>query len=59
MDEPKTMTVENGGFVCCNREGTTGTHRRSRSPRVILTADEAVALGHQLLRLSGGPEPFG
>ena len=26
---------------------------------VILTSDEAVALGHQLLRLAGGPEPYG
>ena len=26
---------------------------------VILTSDEAVALGLQLLRLAGGPEPYG
>ena len=67
MQEPKTIRVRNGGSVSLHRrpdekdwtllEVTMAD--RTLALIVILTADEAVALGGQLLRMAGGPEPFG
>ena len=66
MSEPKTIRVKDGGFVSLERgpdeKGWTrleGRHGRPDSGARRLTSDEAVALGHQLLRLAGGPEPYG
>ena len=67
MSEPKTIRVKDGGFVSVERgpdgKGWTrlevATDDRTVALGVILTSDEAVALGHQLLRLAGGPEPYG
>jgi hypothetical protein len=67
MSEPKTLRVKDGGFVSLERgpdeKGRTrlevATADRTVALGVILTSDEAVALGLQLLWLAGGPEPYG
>ena len=67
MSEPKTIRVKDGGFVSLERgpdeKGWTrlevATADRTVALGVILTSDEAVALGLQLRQLAGGPEPYG
>lgn len=62
---PKTITVKNGGSVTLGADEKdwmqleVDTADRTVALGVILTADEAVTLGLQLLRPAGGPEPFG
>ena len=67
MSEPTTIKVKDGGFVSVERGpeekdwirlGVT-TVDRTLGLGVILTSDEAGALGRQLLRLAGDPEPYG
>ena len=67
MSEPTTIRVKDGGFVSLEQgpeekdwirlEVTTAD--RTLALGVILTSDEAGALGRQLLRLAGDPEPYG
>ncbi len=65
MREPKTIRVKNGGSVSLKpgpheKDWTlleVVTADRTLALSVILTEDEAVALGRHLLRLAGGPEP--
>ena len=67
MSEPRTIKVRDGGFVSVergpdDRDWTrleVATADRSVALGVIMASDEAVALGLQLLRLAGGPEPYG
>ena len=67
MNEPRTVRVKNGGSVSLERGPDekawtrleVATADRTVALGIILTADEAGALGLQLLRLAGGPEPFG
>ena len=64
MSEPRTtITAKDGGFISLE-EGPDDRDRtrlevmtadRTVALGVILTSDEAVALGRQLLRLAGGP----
>ncbi len=67
MSEPRTIRVKEGGSVSLERgpadrdwirlEVSPGD--RTVALSVLLTSNEAVALGLQLLRLAGGPEPYG
>ena len=67
MSEPRTIRVKDGGFVSLERRPEekdwtrleVATADRTVALGVILTSDEAVALGLQLLRLAGSPEPYG
>lgn len=58
--EPKTIRVKKGGSVSLEgTEAARGRHGRpDRGAQRRLTAGETVALGLQLLRSAGGPEPF-
>ena len=67
MSEPTTIKVKDGGFVSVERGpeekdwirlGVT-TVDRTLGLGVILTSDEAGALGRHLLWLAGDPEPYG
>ena len=67
MSELTTIKVKDGGFVSVERRpeekdwirlGVT-TVDRTLGLGVILTSDEAGALGRRLLRLAGDPEPYG
>ena len=67
MSEPRTIRVKEGGFVSLERgpadrdwirlEVSPGD--RTVALSVLLTSNEAVALGLQLLRLADGLEPYG
>ena len=65
MSEPTTIRVKDGRFVSLERGPEekdwirVTTVDRRLELRVILTSDEAGALGRQLLRLAGDPEPYG
>ena len=67
MSEPRTINVTDGGFVSVERGPDDGdwirievqTADRTAGVGVLLTSDEAIALGRELLRAAGGPEPYG
>ena len=66
MSEPRTINVTDGGFVSVERPDDRDWIRlevkavdRTVAVGVTPTSDEAVALGRELLRVTGGPEPYG
>ena len=67
MSEPRTINVTDGGSVSVERGPDdrdwirleVKPADRTVAVGVLLTSDEAVALGRELLRVTGGPEPYG